>query len=84
MLSIKNPIILMISVSENFVGESEFCFLPNKICPFLRQGICIYVGHSSLRNTIGPILSFCLLALSGKNCVEGRKVKCFNAIARGN
>jgi hypothetical protein len=32
----------MISVSENFLVESVF-FLQNKICPFLAQGICIYV-----------------------------------------
>jgi len=38
---------LRISVSENFLVESEcFCF-QNKICPFLAQGICIYVGHLS-------------------------------------
>jgi hypothetical protein len=39
----------------------------NKMYPFLiRQGICIYIGHSSLGNTIGPILLICLLALSGE------------------
>jgi len=37
----------MISVSENFVVESECVFvLQNKNCPFLALGICIYVGHS--------------------------------------
>jgi hypothetical protein len=36
----------MISVSENFLVESEWCFFQNKICLFLAQGICIYVGHS--------------------------------------
>jgi hypothetical protein len=30
-------------------------FLQNKIYPFLAHGICIYVGHSFLRNTVGPI-----------------------------
>ena len=44
----------MISVSENFLVESECFFLQNKICPFLAQGICIYVGHSFLWNTVGP------------------------------
>jgi hypothetical protein len=40
----------MISVSENFLVESEwfffffFFFLENKICPFLEQGVCIYVS----------------------------------------
>jgi hypothetical protein len=43
--SIKNSSMLMISASENFLVESD-CFLHNKICPFLAQGICIYVGHS--------------------------------------
>ena len=64
-LSIKNLNILMVLVSENFLIESEL-FLQNKNCPLLRQGICIYVGHSFLRNTIGPILPFCALVLSGK------------------
>jgi len=36
---IKNSSMLMISVSENFLAESEW-FLQNKISPFLRQGIC--------------------------------------------
>ena len=34
-------------------------FLQNKICPFLAQGICIYVGHSSLWNTAGPTPLIC-------------------------
>ena len=41
---------LMISVSENFLVESEWVFfvffLQNKTCPFLAQGISIYAGHS--------------------------------------
>jgi hypothetical protein len=28
-------------------------FLQNKICPFLRQGIYIHVGHSFFLNTVG-------------------------------
>jgi hypothetical protein len=38
------------SVSENFLVECFFLFffLQNKICPFLAQGISIYVGHSFL------------------------------------
>jgi hypothetical protein len=46
-------IILMISVSENFLVESEWFFLQNKICPFLRQGISIY--NSFLWNAVGLI-----------------------------
>jgi hypothetical protein len=38
----------MISISENFLVESEWLFLQNKIYSFLTQGICIYVGHSVL------------------------------------
>jgi hypothetical protein len=34
MFSIKKSSMLMISVSENFMVESE-CFLQNKICPFI-------------------------------------------------
>jgi hypothetical protein len=46
---------LMISVSENFLVESEmFLFWQNKICSFIAQCIYIYVGHSFLWNTIGP------------------------------
>ena len=39
---------LMISVSGNFLGTIGVVlfFLQNKTCPFLAQGICIYVGHS--------------------------------------
>jgi hypothetical protein len=48
MVSINNTSMLMISVSESFLVESEWGFFQNKICPFLTQGICIYVGHSFL------------------------------------
>jgi hypothetical protein len=48
-----------ISVSENFLVESEWVFLQNKICLFLAQGIYIYVGHSFIWNTVGPTLLFC-------------------------
>jgi hypothetical protein len=41
----KNSSMLMISVSDNFLVESD-CFIHNKIGPFLAQGMCIYVGHS--------------------------------------
>jgi len=34
----------MISVSENF-GRIRVFFLQNRICPFLAQSICIYVGQ---------------------------------------
>ena len=46
MLSIKNSSMLMTSVSENILIESEwFFFLQNMIYPFLPQCICIYVDH---------------------------------------
>jgi hypothetical protein len=48
----------MISVSENVLVESEY-FLQNKICPFLEQGICIYVDHSFLWNAVGPTPLIC-------------------------
>ena len=32
-------------VSENSLSESQCFALQNKICPSLRLGICIYVGH---------------------------------------
>jgi len=38
----------MISVSENFLVESECYFKQNKICFFLAQGISIYIDHSFL------------------------------------
>jgi hypothetical protein len=38
----------VISVSENFLVESDWFYLQNKICPFLAQDIRIYVGHSFL------------------------------------
>ena len=82
MWSIKNSSMLMISVSENFLVESEwFFFLQNKICPFLAQGICIYVGHSFSWNTVGPTPHSVLQLRVRNSCVDGRKVKCFNAIA---
>ena len=37
-----------ISFKELFGRISDF--LQNKICPFLAQGICIYVGHSLFIN----------------------------------
>jgi hypothetical protein len=50
---------LMISVSENFLVESEyFDILQNKICPFLAQGICIYV------EPVGPTPLICPSASS--------------------
>jgi hypothetical protein len=33
-------------VTGNFLVESECVVLQNKICPFLRQDICIYFDHS--------------------------------------
>jgi hypothetical protein len=49
----------MLSVSENFMVESDWFYLQNKICPFLAQGIFIYVGHSFLRNTVGSTPLIC-------------------------
>jgi hypothetical protein len=46
-------------------------YLQNKICPFLLQGICIYVGHSFSWNTVG----LTLLVLSEELCRV-----CINAI----
>jgi hypothetical protein len=37
-----------ISFKELFGRIRVGFFLQNKICPFLAQGMCIYVGHSSL------------------------------------
>ena len=54
-----------ISCRELFGRIRVFVF-QNKIGPFLRQGICIDVDHSLLRNTIGQIIFICLLVLSGK------------------
>ena len=48
----------MIWVSDDFLVESVF-FLQNKICPFLAQGICIYVGDSFLWNRVGPTPLIC-------------------------
>jgi hypothetical protein len=48
MLSFKYSNMLKISVSENFLVESEWCSMQNKICLFLGQGSCIYVGISFL------------------------------------
>jgi hypothetical protein len=42
----------MISVSENFLVESEWSFLQNKICPFLAQGMFRYIDDFlSLNNS---------------------------------
>jgi hypothetical protein len=46
-----------IGFRELFGGIRVFFFLQNKICPFLGEGICIYVGPTPL---------FCLSALSGE------------------
>ena len=46
--------------------QNQSGVLQNKICPFLAQGICDYVGHSFLGNTVELIpfilyLSYVLL-----------------------
>jgi hypothetical protein len=77
---------LMISISENFLVELEcfFCFFFTKyICPFLVQGICIYVGHSFYETQLDQLPEFVLQLRVRNSCVEGREVKCFNAIAGG-
>jgi hypothetical protein len=63
MLSIKNTSMLM---TENVLVESEYLFfLQNKICSFLAQSICIYVGNSFFwikhSWTNFPYLSFSLV-----------------------
>jgi hypothetical protein len=45
------------------INSSSTLMIPNKICPFLRQDACIYVGHSFLWNIAGPILLIFLLVL---------------------
>jgi hypothetical protein len=45
--------------------EPEWFVLQNKICPFLRQSMCIYVGHSFLWNTVVLILLIWILAFTG-------------------
>jgi hypothetical protein len=46
---------------EHFGRIRVFSFsFQNKICPFLTQGICIYVGHSFL--WVGPTPLICLSA----------------------
>ena len=72
-----------ISFREIFVRIRVFFFvffLQNKTCPFLLQGICIYVVHSFLWNTVGLILLIYPLVLSGNSWVE---VNFSKAITRG-
>ena len=71
----------MISVSENFL-VNQSVFSQNKKCPFLTQGICIYVGHSFLWNSWTNSFNVFQLRV-GNTSVEGKEVKCFNAIAGG-
>ena len=73
----------MTSVSENLLVESEWFFSQNNICLFLAQGICIDVGHFVLWNTVGPTPLICPSDRVRNSCVQGREVKCFNAIAGG-
>ena len=60
-----------------------FFFLQYSICPFLVQGICIYVGHSFYETQLDQLPEFVLQLRVRNSCVEGREVKCFNAIAGG-
>jgi hypothetical protein len=56
MFSAKNSII---SISENILAKSESFF--NKMCPFPRQDICIYVGYYFYEKTVfGLIISICI------------------------
>jgi hypothetical protein len=74
----------MISVSDNFLVESErFFFLQNKIYPFLAQAICIYVGHSFYETQLDQLPQYVLQLRVRNSCVECREVKCVNAIAGG-
>jgi hypothetical protein len=73
---------LMISASENFLVESD-CFLHNKICPFLAQGICIYVGHFFKDTQLEKLPLYTIQLRVRNSCVEGEKVKCSRAIAGG-
>jgi hypothetical protein len=57
-----NKIVISFSFREILVRPEYFIFIQNKICPFLKQGNCIYVGHSCFWNTFGLILLICLLA----------------------
>jgi hypothetical protein len=74
MLSIKNSSILMFyyynyyQFQRTFLQNQWLFFLQNKICPFPRQGIYIYVGQSLLWNTVLAklILLICLVALNGE------------------
>ena len=67
----------MISVSENFLVESERLLLQNKTYLFLRQCICIYVGHSVLGTTVGLMVLICVLALSGGKLHRRRRSQVF-------
>ena len=40
--------------------------LQNKICTIHIQGICIYIGHYILFNTVRLIILICRLAMSGE------------------
>jgi hypothetical protein len=81
MFSIKTSNISKISVSENCLVESEWFCLRNKICPFLAQGICIYVYYAFYETQLDQ-LPYSFYQLRVRNsCVKGRVVKCFKAIA---
>ena len=74
LLSHKNFNILMTSVSENPLFESEcFFFLQSKIYPFLKQDICVYVGHYFLKQSWAKSSD---LSVSFE-CVKVRIVKCY-------
>jgi hypothetical protein len=65
----------MISVSENFLVESEWFILQNKICPFLAQGICIwkdvnYITEREIKE-LWSFFSIILRSPSGKFIVFG-------------
>ena len=72
----QNVSMLMISVSQNVLVESEYLFfLENKICPILSQGLPFFCSW----NTVGPTALTCLAV--GNSCIEGTVVKCCNGIA---
>ena len=78
MLSIKTSSNLMTLVSENFCYD-KFCFCffqQNKICPFLKQGTCIFVGHPFYMEVIQSVFQSRVI----NSYAVGRQVKCVNIL----
>lgn len=64
----KQSSIMKISVSENILVESGCFSSIKKICSFLKQGMCSYVSHSFIWNTVEATV-ICLCFLVGNSCV---------------